>query len=134
MLRDRQHWARDLADVLLAARTEFVEKQGLCLRIEPDVSWHPADFEFSDIARSAGFIPMDGAKDGSGYQTFLIDLEPELETLRKQLVGKWRTDLKRGEREGLQVTRSDRPEDIIKLSGLLNALADEKGFAIPTRA
>ena len=127
LLRDRQHWARDLADVLLAARTEFVEKQGLCLRIEPDVSWHPADLEFSDIARSAGFLPMDNA----GYQTFLIDLEPELETLRKQLAGKWRTDLNRGQREDLQVTRSEKPEDIIRLSGLLNALADEKGFAIP---
>ena len=51
-----------------------------------------ADLKFSDIARSAGFMPMDNAR----YQTFLIDLEPELETLRKRLAGKWRTDLNRG--------------------------------------
>ncbi|WP_164116040.1 peptidoglycan bridge formation glycyltransferase FemA/FemB family protein [Sphingorhabdus sp. Alg239-R122] len=108
----------------------YSETRKLCLRIEPHV--------YADALRDAvktGFANAGFTRQaGNGYQTFMIDLAPDLETLRKKLNGKWRTDLNRGERGGLRITRSSEAEDFDRFAPLLEQLADKKGFLAPQDA
>ncbi|MHA7820213.1 MAG: lipid II:glycine glycyltransferase FemX [Erythrobacter sp.] len=98
---------------------------GLTLRINPplQVGIDPAPLQ-SPFAS----IP------GSQYETFAIDLAPDLDQLRKTLNGKWRTDLRRGERSGVTITRSSAEEDFLAFQPLLEQLAAGKGFDVPQDA
>lgn len=114
------------ADVMAALRRHVVEGLGLTLRVNPPVAPQ------GPLIRSYG----DGfrALPGSRYETFLIDLEPSLDALRKRLNGKWRTDLNRGERSDVAITRSSLETDFAAFQPLLEELATDKGFKVPQDA
>jgi hypothetical protein len=113
-------------DALAALRQHVVEKLGQTLRINPPVEPEGADARFD----GEGFRSVAG----SGYETFLVDLRPGLDLLRKNLDGKWRTDLNRGERAGVTITRSSHPDDFTAFQPLLDQLAAGKSFKVPQDA
>jgi len=112
------------AAVLTALHEEITQKQGLTLRINAPVT-------LGKIAQNSEKFSKIGA---SGYETFLIDINPAEEELRANLNGKWRTDLRRGERGDVQITRSSDPRDFRKFQPLLTELAQSKGFSPPQDA
>lgn len=110
-----------------AALSRHLTGQGLNLQINPPLL--PQGLGAFDGAQG-GFAPVPG----SAYETFVIDLEPDLETLRKQLNGKWRTDLRRGEKSEVTITRSSAEADFHAFQPLLDELSAGKGFAVPQDA
>lgn len=110
--------------VIAALQQQFAARQRLTLRINPPVTLG-TPFETPAIFSEV---------DGKGYETFLIDIAPDEEALRAKLNGKWRTDLRRGERGDVQITRSSDPEDFRKFQPLLTDLAKAKGFTAPQDA
>lgn len=98
---------------------------GLTLQINPPVVPRGERSE-----PGSAFLPVPQ----SNYETFLIDLAPDLEMLRANLNGKWRTDLRRGEKSGVAITRSSCEEDFLAFQPLLDQLAKGKGFAVPQDA
>lgn len=68
------------------------------------------------------------------YETFIIDLTPDLDVLRANLNGKWRTDLRRGERGDVTIARSTDPDDFRRFQPILSRLSAKKGFLPPQDA
>lgn len=82
--------------------------------------------EDADCYRHLGFHP---SKQDPG-RTILIDLAPSLDDLRAKLKGKWRTDLNRADRSGLEMRRTTDPDAYVAVQGLLDQLSEKKGFAV----
>lgn len=112
-------------EVLRALADYLVDREGLTLRInlpvDDEVRQDQPDPRFSQIP-------------GTAYETFMIDLRPDEAALRSGLDGKWRTDLRRGERGSVQITRSSHPSDFRRFQPLLLELAQSKGFRAPQDA
>ena len=119
---DAGRWA-EAVDHLVS---HYVQKMGLVLRLSPPAYDGLAGEALDGVLRARGFSHGKTPP----YRSILIDLSPPLETLRKNLAGKWRTDLARGERSAVRIERSDAPEDILRLSALLDTLAEHKGFSV----
>jgi len=113
------------AAAVTALRQQLVQREGLTLQID-----HPIVRAEKRTGVYAGFESLPA----SGYETFLIDISKSEEELRAGLNGKWRTDLRRGERGEVTITRSSEPEDIRKLQPLLDQLSANKGFDVPQDA
>lgn len=84
-----------------ALKEEYVGRRGLLLRILPNA--------FIDSPRAALFqsvfhgFTVEPASPLNAYRTFILDLSPPLEELRKKLDGKWRNKLNQSEKKGLRV-------------------------------
>jgi lipid II:glycine glycyltransferase (peptidoglycan interpeptide bridge formation enzyme) len=98
----------------------------LTLRINPPIGepndWQEASFD--------GFRAIEG----SAYNTFIIDLTQDEDALRASLNGKWRTDLRRGERGPVRITASRDPGDFRLFQPLLAELGAKKSFSAPQDA
>ena len=103
-----RHYARRKLTVRVSAPVEQGASGGL-----------DADYRDLGFKRSA-----------NGGRTIALDLSPSLDELRASLAGKWRTDLRRGERGDLRVVRSSAPEDIAQLQPMLADLAAQKRFGL----
>lgn len=72
-----------------------------------------------------------GKNDGDAYRTILLDISGGEDDVRARFAGKWRTDLRRAEKEGLTVERVDDPDRFSEMAPLLKRLSAAKGFSIP---
>lgn len=81
--------------ILNALKEEYVSRRRLLLRIAPAVSQAERP-EILDMLIEEGF-----AKSSLGYRTLILDLSPDLGTIRKQLDQKWRNQLNRAEKNEL---------------------------------
>lgn len=122
----------DMLDIAYQAlRTHVTDHMGLTLRINPPVF---LDKALKGAAEYIGFRALAGSQ----YQTFIMDLRPGVDSLRAGLNGKWRTDLRRGEKlqsaGEIAITRSRKPQDIRSFQPLLAGLATKKGFSTPQDA
>jgi len=122
------------ADICCALREYLTIQNGFTLRINPAVNIADENTQPFESDGPGDFKPVPG----SGYQSYIIDLEPDLDRLRKNLNGKWRTDLRRGEKavaEGqIKITRSHDRSDFLRFQPLLEELAAKKGFQAPQDA
>jgi len=84
-----------------ALREAYVEKRGLYLEILPNAF---SDSRRAEIFRSA-FSRFDQRSGISAkkYRTFVLDLSPSLDELRKKLDKKWRNQLNAAERNDLRI-------------------------------
>jgi hypothetical protein len=89
-----------LSDIIELLRTEYVEKQGLFLRVIPNEMKRDID-GVRAVFESRGFHWK-----GRFYRTYLLDITPSTDYLRKALQQKWRNCLNRAERENLTITDS----------------------------
>ena len=85
--------------MLRSLREEYVRRRGLFLRLMPNVSEN-GDHEFAAVLQNEEF---ERNPSGSPYRTFLVDLQPSTSETRKRLDQKWRNQLNRAEKNGLEV-------------------------------
>jgi len=119
LLRDDALQATDLDDTIRALQ-RFAKANKHEIRIDPDPL----------LPLPYGGAKMERAGVAAGYRTIVLPLEEGERALRAKLHPKWRASLKSAERAGLEVRRSGRGEDIMRIHPLLDALMSRKGFAI----
>lgn len=87
--------------MMLALHEEYVRKRRLFLRILPNAFMgSPRSTLLQEAFSSFGKV---SSAPSSAERTFLLDLSPSLEELRKKLDGKWRNQLNRAEKNNLTV-------------------------------
>ncbi len=120
----------DLA--VAALHKEFVRNRGLLLRVVPNVEESEAAFgPLCDSLRRLGF---QRAVDIPAYRTFRIGLASPLSTLRVNLDHKWRNQLNRAERNGLDVVEGESPELYRTFLTLYDEMLARKRFATVVNA
>lgn len=107
-----------------ALKTEYAERRGLLLRIYPVLFSDESDI-FLPILRNEGFSRL-GTQDIG--RTLLIDLSPDLDTLRKRLDSKWRNHLNRAIRNNLELLEGSSDEMFEMFNGLYKELKGRKQF------
>lgn len=89
--------------IALAIQEEYVARRRLFLRIVPNA--------FVGTSRAmvfqSAFSAFERRNSGTSYRTFVLDLNPSLEEIRKRLDPKWRNKLSGAERNSLTVIAGD---------------------------
>jgi len=90
-----------LCQILEALKREYCMKRGLLLQIVPHTFCGTPEGEVLKMGlEGAGFEPLTYM---SSYKTIRVDLNAEVGELRKSLDQKWRNQLNRAEKNGLEV-------------------------------
>lgn len=116
----------DFPRICEAVRAYLVDNLGLSLKLNPAPDFNDPSNEI----QLHGFEPIYGSE----YETFFIDLNQDLDLIRKNFNGKWRTDLNRGQKGDVRIISSSKPQDFFKFEPILSQLAAEKGFNPPQDA
>jgi lipid II:glycine glycyltransferase (peptidoglycan interpeptide bridge formation enzyme) len=108
-----------------ALRHEYVENRGLHLEILPNAF---SGSERADVFQSA-FSQFDSGPGihAETYRTFVVDLGPPLEDLRKALDKKWRNQLNAAERAPLQVSEGG-TDNYLRFRALYDEMWQRKKF------
>ena len=109
-----------------ALREEFVEKRGLYLEIKANAFSHSRRAEVFQLAFSR-FDQRSGTN-GKNYRTFVLDLSPSIEDLRRQLDRKWRNRLSAAERNGLRIVEGESTREYDTFSNLYSQMWERKRF------
>jgi hypothetical protein len=106
---------------------EYVTRRGLFLRVLANGSMDSA----RGLVFRQAFAQYAEEAFGSGesYRTFVVDLHPPLDIIRKQLDQKWRNQLNRAERNGLTVIDADEIEGFRIFASLYQEMLARKQFA-----
>jgi hypothetical protein len=113
------HMARALYD-------EYVCKRRLLLQILPNTFVGTRRAEVFQSAFS-GFIQESRAY-GDSYRTLLLDLTPPLEELRRDLDKKWRNQLTRSEKNGLEIVAGTGIAEFRTFHKMYQEMRKRKGF------
>jgi FemAB family len=110
----------------LALREEYVTKRRLYLEILPNAF---SGTLRGELFRSAflGFDQKSGISKEK-YRTFLLDLSPSLEDLRKKLDKKWRNQLNAASRNNLEIVEGSDIDTYREFCGLYQAMWQRKQF------
>lgn len=115
------------SQAIRALRNEYAARRGLLLRLYPVLFKDEADI-FLPIFNGEGYHLSQTKKVGS---TILIDLSPNLETLRKGLDQKWRNCLNRAMKNNLELIEDNNDEMFEMFISLYRELLERKQFAEP---
>ena len=109
-----------------ALREEYVCKRGLLLQILPNAF---VESPRATLFQSAftGFTPEPQTA-ANVYRTFILDLAPPLEQLRKNLDGKWRNKLTQSEKKGLKVVAGNGTVEYRTFCQMYNEMWKRKTF------
>jgi hypothetical protein len=125
-LRGAEHDPRIFSAVAAALREEYCKKRGLYLEVLPNA------FAGSSRAEAfhSAFANFEGGNQLSDedYRTLVLDLEPSLETLRKNLDKKWRNQLNASERNNLTITEGFSAKEYSSFSALYQEMWERKKF------
>jgi lipid II:glycine glycyltransferase (peptidoglycan interpeptide bridge formation enzyme) len=108
-----------------ALRNEYAGRRGLLLRIDPILFSDEADV-FIPLLQAEGFTAY--SKESMG-RTLLVDLSPDLDTLRKGLNQKWRNCLNRAIKNNLELIEGYGDDMFEMFIALYRELLDRKQFA-----
>ncbi len=112
-----------LRQMTRALLEEYVLHRGLLLRVLPN------EIEGDDNTMRSIF-EMEGFRWRSdSYRSFMLDLKPSLEILRKGLRQKWRNSLNRAEKNGLKLIEGTKDKLYEAFSALYNEMLIRKGFS-----
>jgi len=110
-----------------ALHEEYVKNRGLFLRILPNGNMGSPRAQVFQSAfsqyRSESFGP------GDSFRTFVLDLTPSLEVLRKRLAQKWRNQLNCAEKNGLTIREDDGCHGFRTFTALYGEMWARKQFA-----
>jgi lipid II:glycine glycyltransferase (peptidoglycan interpeptide bridge formation enzyme) len=109
-----------------ALEAEYIRKRKLFVRILPNVfvgSHRAAAFQ----SAFCGFDPEPSLPDNT-YRTFLVDLAPGLEELRRKLDAKWRNHLARAEKNSLRVIAGSGSDEFRTFCLIYNQMRKRKTF------
>jgi hypothetical protein len=99
--RRRELDAETCLQMARALQEEYVGKRGLLLQILPNAfAGSPRAALFQSVFSSFTQEPQAST---NLYRTFVLDLAPPIEQLRKNLDGKWRNKLNQSEKKGLNI-------------------------------
>lgn len=112
-----------LRNMLRALYQEYVINRSFTLRILPKIFALPANEGLEQIFRDEGYI---GGPDS--LQTFVVDLRLPLEAIKKNLTRSWRGSLRFAERQELDVSEAERPEQMAVAVVIYKEMKDRKGF------
>jgi lipid II:glycine glycyltransferase (peptidoglycan interpeptide bridge formation enzyme) len=115
-----------LRDIAQALQAEYVERQGLFLRVLPNAFVGSARAEVFQTAFS-GFKTESASKVDT-YRTMVVDLSGTLDELRKRLDQKWRNQLNRAERNGLEIVEGTGMEEYRVFAEIYREMWDRKRF------
>jgi lipid II:glycine glycyltransferase (peptidoglycan interpeptide bridge formation enzyme) len=101
-------------------RTEYIEKRGLYLRVIPN-ELESVETEVRPVLESAGF-----SWHGRFYKTYILDITPTPDSLRKQLRQKWRNCLNRAEQADLIITEGTSLESYDVFCGIFREMKERK--------
>jgi lipid II:glycine glycyltransferase (peptidoglycan interpeptide bridge formation enzyme) len=125
VMQDEHSYEQQFGRSLAALQQEYVERRRLVLRVTPALNGGM----FQDVQKSCfedtGFYP---SRHQPARQTFMIDLEPSSEDIRRSFDSKWRSDLARSEKAGITITRSVQLSDFDQFNQIFLELATRKGF------
>lgn len=122
--RGREADPEALRAVLRALRDEFVARRGLQLRIIPrEIAEDPCPAR--DILEQEGFRRVNATKP---YRTFLLDLSPSIDGLRKGLASDWRNRLRKSYDRDITLVHGTTDDLYGHLAGLYEAMHARKGF------
>ncbi len=110
-----------------ALHDEYVIKRGLHLEVLPNAVEGSLSASVIQSAFS-GFVSGNGIS-GEHYRTFLLDISPTLEQLRKQLDKKWRNQLSAAERNELTIEAGDDCALYVQFSELYKQMWERKKFS-----
>lgn len=124
--RDDERGTGALPEVLRALRSDLVEKRGTTLLVRPPLAKDgPSSIEA--IYAEAGIPHTDRIP---SYRTILVDIADGPDSMRRNLAGKWRTDLNFSERQGLLLESGESPDYQQRFLALFNDMHAAKGFDI----
>jgi hypothetical protein len=109
-----------------ALQDEYVFKRGLLLQVLPNA--------FVGSPRSALFqsafsrFAQEPRTSANTYRTFILDLTPPLEELRRNLDKKWRNQLTRSEKNGLKVVVGTGIDDYRRFCRMYRQMRERKAF------
>ncbi len=119
---DSEIFAR-MADAL---HQEYVVKRRLLLHILPNAFVGSARAEvFQSTFANFALEPSTTA---NTYRTFVLDVAPSIEELRKNLDKKWRNQLSRSEKNGLNVVAGSGTDAYRRFSTMYRQMRDRKTF------
>jgi len=127
-LVERHHQPSDLESakaMACALKAEYIDKRGLSLQVLPNAF---TGTPRANLLQSAflGFNRDPGAT--SKYRTFVLDLAPPLEELRRRLDAKWRNHLARSEKNNLKVVAGCGIEEFRRFCLLYIQMLERKRF------
>jgi lipid II:glycine glycyltransferase (peptidoglycan interpeptide bridge formation enzyme) len=109
-----------------ALHEEYVCKRGLLLQILPNAfAGSPRASHFQSAFSGFTQEPRTSA---NMYRTFILDLEPPIEELRKNLDKKWRNQLTRSEKNGLKIIAGNGADEFQTFCSMYNQMRKRKAF------
>lgn len=109
-----------------AIEQEYLESRKLLVRILPNAFSGSDRAEVFGTAFSAFTSEAGGSEDT--YRTFIVDLSPSLDELRKKLDAKWRNKLKQAERNNLTVISGEGIEEYRLFCEMYAQMRKRKAF------
>ncbi|MGA8765332.1 MAG: peptidoglycan bridge formation glycyltransferase FemA/FemB family protein [Candidatus Sulfotelmatobacter sp.] len=109
-----------------ALQEEYVSKRRLLLRVLPNAFVGTSRTEVFQSS-FAGFSPEPHTHSNT-YRTFLLDLAPPLQELRRNLDKKWRNALTRSEKNGLKIVAGSGTGEYQVFCQMYNQMRKRKGF------
>jgi lipid II:glycine glycyltransferase (peptidoglycan interpeptide bridge formation enzyme) len=109
-----------------AIDTEYVRKRKLFVRIIPNA--------FIASGRATAFqsafsrFDSEPSAPSNVYRTFVVDLAPEIDELRKRLDAKWRNHLKRAEKNNLKIIAGNGSAEFRTFCDIYNQMRERKSF------
>jgi len=120
--QDQGH-ALHLKNMLRALRDEYVEKRGMILRIQPKIVDSEEHREVTGAFLEEGY-----AQSPDPTRTYLVDLHPSLEQIRKNLSRSWKRSLVSAEKQNLLVMEAREPDHYRKVLEIYSQMKTRKGF------
>jgi lipid II:glycine glycyltransferase (peptidoglycan interpeptide bridge formation enzyme) len=124
--REQEPSAEVLRQMISALSAEYVRRRRMALRIIPNAFEGSRRAEQFQGALEA--VQARPSRQARVYRTFLVDLSPSMDELRKKLGGKWRNKLSGAERNGLETVEGDGTEDYRVFTGLYHSMMARKNF------
>ena len=126
---------RDLApeivrQMAVALHAEYVRKQGLLLRVVPNAFLGTPNAGVIEAAFSA--YAAEEFRPGQTRRTLVLDLSLPLEELRRKLDQKWRNQLNRAEKNGLEIIEGDGAEEFDGFLHIYDQMVARKQFDTST--
>lgn len=113
-------------EMACALEEEYVHKRGLLVQILPNA--------FAGSPRAALFqsgfsrFTQEPRTLANAYRTFVLDLGPPIEELRRNLDGKWRNKLTQSEKKGLKVVAGNGNDEYRTFCRMYDQMRERKSF------
>jgi lipid II:glycine glycyltransferase (peptidoglycan interpeptide bridge formation enzyme) len=109
-----------------ALQEEYVYKRGLLLQVLPN-SFAGSDRAALFQSAFSAYTP-ESRTTANSYRTFILDLSPSVEELRRNLDKKWRNQLTRSEKNGLTVVAGNGADEYRRFCRMYEQMLERKAF------